>query len=256
MDDDEEGDDQEEVGAEAEELAVDDSGDQAGATDTKEGDDQVEVSAEVEQPVDDHCEATEEGDNRVEVGAEAEQPVDGTSDQAHVTDIKEGDVGSDAQEAVGAKAETEPAGTDGGGEESDESSSESSDDGDDASVVDEKDIDEEPANPLDILVFSLPTPQPEVVEKPAQANADEEEYNEDNDETAVSPFISTSHVRIVIYTCFQGPKKRKQTKLERRVAAIETKLDNIEKFLKDAKLDGIEKLLQEVLSATKGMAQP
>jgi len=65
-------------------------------------------------------------------------------------------------------------------------------------------------------------------------------------------------LRIVhfFHTYSQAPKKRKQTKLERRVAAIETKLDNIEKILKDAKLDGIEKLLQEVLLATKANTQP
>jgi ribosomal protein L10 len=52
------------------------------------------------------------------------------------------------------------------------------------------------------------------------------------------------------------PKKRKETKLERRVTAIEAKLIGIEKILKDAKLDEIEKLLQEVLSVTKAMAKP
>jgi hypothetical protein len=64
------------------------------------------------------------------------------------------------------------------------------------------------------------------------------------------------HIVRFFHTYSQAPKKRKQTKLERRVAAIETKLNSIEKILKDAKLDGIEKLLQEVLLATKGNTQP
>ena len=54
-------------------------------------------------------------------------------------------------------------------------------------MVDEKAAaEEEPENPLDILVFALPTPQPEVVEKPAQATGDEEIDDED-EENVVSP---------------------------------------------------------------------
>jgi hypothetical protein len=58
-------------------------------------------------------------------------------------------------------------------------------------VVDEKTAaEEEPANPLDILVFALPTPQPEVVEKSAQVTETEEADDEDV-ETTVSLCTST-----------------------------------------------------------------
>jgi hypothetical protein len=46
------------------------------------------------------------------------------------------------------------------------------------------------------------------------------------------------------YVHLQAPKKKKETKLERKVTALATKLDSI------------EKLLQEVLVATKAKMQP
>ena len=58
-------------------------------------------------------------------------------------------------------------------------------------MVDEKAAaEEDPADPLDILVFALPTPQPEVVEKPAQVTGNEEADDEEDEETAVSPCAS------------------------------------------------------------------
>ncbi|KIM78706.1 hypothetical protein PILCRDRAFT_10927 [Piloderma croceum F 1598] len=97
-------------------------------------------------------------------------------------------------------------------------------DSDDASVDDVKvSPDQESEDPKAILVFPLPSPQPDVATKPA-APVKEDEHDDDDASGA--------------------PKKKKETKLERKVTALA------------AKLDSIEKLLQEVLVATKAKMQP
>lgn len=53
----------------------------------------------------------------------------------------------------------------------------------------------------------------------------------------------------------QTSKKRKETKLERRVAAIETKLEGIEQILKAANLGSIQTLLQEVLDISRAIGK-
>lgn len=53
----------------------------------------------------------------------------------------------------------------------------------------------------------------------------------------------------------QTSKKRKETKLERRVAAIETKLEGIEQILKAANLGSIQTLLQEVLDVSRAIGK-
>lgn len=137
---------------------------------------------------------------------------------------------------------------DGGTDDSSSSSSSSS--GDDASVVDEKIVDEDPLDPLEILIHPLP-PQPEGIERHHPVVADENEGSDDDDVNAsASPFDTLSSHSILMLSS-QAPKKKKETKLEKRVTAIENKLENIEKLLKDAKIDGFDKLLQEVLAATK-----
>ena len=104
-------------------------------------------------------------------------------------DIGGGEVGTEA--AIGNSGEVHAldAEADEDSGEEDQEDQEASD-GDDASVVDEKAVvDEEPSDPLEILVFPLPV-QPEVVKKhvPQQVDVDEEEYDEDGDVQAVSPF--------------------------------------------------------------------
>jgi hypothetical protein len=78
-------------------------------------------------------------------------------------------------------------------------------------VVDEKDVEEEVENPLDILVFPLPT-QPEVVEKPAseQPETEEQEEEEDNE----TPTVSAANLRLVYplskYQSLRRERKRRR----------------------------------------------
>jgi hypothetical protein len=46
----------------------------------------------------------------------------------------------------------------------------------------------------------------------------------------------------------RNPARRGGKGLEHKVAAIEARLQSIEKLLKDSKIEGLDRLLQEVLS--------
>lgn len=61
--------------------------------------------------------------------------------------------------------------------------------------------------------------------------------------------------KMVLMGIHQTSKKRKETKLERRVAAIETKLEGIEQILKAANLGSIQTLLQEVLDVSRAIGK-
>jgi hypothetical protein len=135
----------------------------------------------------------EDDDEGSDDGVELQQPEQAVGTDEQRGPITEGDVGSEAEKAVTAKAQTESAGearpvgisaVENSSDEDDGSS-----DGDDASVVDEKVVvEEEPADPLEVLVYPIPV-QPAVTKKhtPQQVEVDEEEYSENGDVPAVSP---------------------------------------------------------------------
>jgi hypothetical protein len=135
----------------------------------------------------------EDDDEGSDDGVESQQPEQAVGTDEQRGPITEGDVGGEAKKAVTAEAQTEFAGeAQPVGTEADENSSDEDDgssEGDDASVVDEKVVvEEEPADPLEILIYPIPV-QPEVTIKhtPQQVEVDEEEYSDNDDVPAVSP---------------------------------------------------------------------
>lgn len=202
---------------------------------------------------DDDDSDSDKEENGTDSGGEEEHktPADDKTEQATVD---AGDGGETVTKGESGDAAQEPASTKEKAKDPNESSSdEDSSEDDDASVVDEQVApEEEPANPLDILVFPS-----KAVEKvtPGEAKKIKEDNEEDEADDEVRIFSSQYPGRGCILMPHQPRKKKKETKLERRVTAIEAKLTSIEKILKDAKLDGIEKLLQDILSSAKAKAE-